>query len=100
MRLDLSRSELPAPGLCRIVGQPARSCDRIELGAPYGSDILFRPTDGTRRIVVCRMSVSERGVIVGVDVFDIDTRRHLDVVQAYGEDPPIGGCLGALIGKG
>jgi hypothetical protein len=43
------------------------------------------------------MSLGERGVISGVDVFDVDTGRNIEVLQGFDEPPPPGGCQHALL---
>jgi hypothetical protein len=104
MTLGISWDDLPPPGRCRawVGGLPAaaqplpQDCDSIEYSTPPGSRILYRPDDGTRRVVVCYLSPSETGRIIGVDVFDMDSQRLLEVLQSYGEDPPQGGCMAAL----
>lgn len=104
VQLDIAWKDLPAPGLCRAwasgratEAQPrSQGCRGIEYVAPLGSRILYRPDDGTRRVVVCYLSTSEPRRIIGVDVFDMDNGRLLDVLQRYGDDPPEGGCAGAL----
>ncbi len=102
VELDLRAGALPSPGLCRIVSQDSayprsQACDQIEREAPVGSRVVYRPADGSRRIVVCYMSPAERGVIIGVDVFDLDTRRNIEVLQRLGDPPPPGGCQHALL---
>ena len=102
--LGISWGDLPPPGRCRawVSGLPAsaqplsQGCDGIEYSAPPGSKIVYRPDDGTRRVVVCYLSPSEPRQIIGVDVFDMDSQRLLEVLQRYGEDPPEGGCMAAL----
>lgn len=97
VRLEYPRSELPSPGLCRIAERGlTRSCDGIEREARTGQTILYRPRDGTRRVVVCYLHRSNIGQIEGIDVFDIDTRDLIEVVQRRGDPPPRGGCQGAL----
>jgi hypothetical protein len=97
VRLEIPRSELPSPGLCRIVERGlTRSCDDIEFAAQTGQTIVYRPRDGTRRVVVCYMHRSNIGQIEGIDVFDMDTRDLIEVVQRRGDPPPRGGCQGAL----
>ncbi|KPK00260.1 MAG: hypothetical protein AMS20_15220 [Gemmatimonas sp. SG8_28] len=97
VRLNIPRSELPSPGLCRIVGSGlARSCNDIEFAAEPGETIVFRPRDDSRRIVVCYMHRSNRNQIEGIDVFNMDTRDLIEVIQRRGDPPPPGGCQGAL----
>jgi hypothetical protein len=100
-QLEFSRREIPAPGLCRIgeTGASQRTCDGIEFAAPPGSSVLYRPDDGSRRVVVCYLDVSDPGVIVGVDVFDIDTRRHIEVILSRKGPPWTGTCRAALISR-
>jgi hypothetical protein len=97
VRLEYPRSEIPSPGLCRIAERGlTRSCNGIENEAQTGQTILFRPRDGTRRVVVCYLHRSNRGQIEGIDVFDIDTRDLVEVVQRRGDPAPPGGCQEAL----
>lgn len=98
VRLDIPRSELPSPGLCRIVGEGnlPRSCDGVEVAAQPGATIVYRPRDGTRRVVVCYLHRSNIGEIEGIDVFDMDTRDLIEVVQRRGDPAPPSGCKGAL----
>lgn len=104
IRLDIPRSALPAPGLCRVwvnglpvSQQPlSRGCVGIENTAPLGSRVLYRPDDGTRRLVVCHISTSHHGEIEGMDLFNINNSRLIRVLQRYGEDPPSKACSGAL----
>jgi hypothetical protein len=97
VRLDYPRSEIPAPGLCRIVGVGLpRSCDGIEVAAQPGATILYRPRDRTRRVVACYLHRSNVGQIEGIDLFDLDTGDLIEVIQRQGDPPPPGGCQGAL----
>jgi len=97
IELDVPSSEYPSPGLCKIVGVGlTRSCDGIERGAPGGARILYRPRDGTRRIVVCYLHVATVGEIIGVDVFDMDNRRLIETIQKRGDPAPPDGCKSAL----
>jgi hypothetical protein len=85
----LERSVVPSPGFCRVYnprrpeaseyGQ-ARGCDGIEQSAQPGTVVLYRPRDGTRTFRVCWMSRGEPGVVDGIDLFDIDRLRLVDVV--------------------
>jgi hypothetical protein len=47
-------------------------------------------------MVVCYMHVSTVGEIIGVDVFDMDSGRLLEVIQRRGDPPPPSGCKSAL----
>jgi hypothetical protein len=42
------------------------------------------------------MSVQERGVIEGVDIYNLDSERLLAIPQRSGDPPPDGGCANAL----
>ena len=94
-------SAVPPPGYCRIFGwnlrngSAVRSCDDIEWAAEVRHTILYRPDNESRHVVVCYMSDFERGRIDDVEVFDIDTRRLVEVLQRHGE-PPIVSCQNAL----
>ncbi len=93
VRLDIAKSALPSPGLCRVwVGSLAvsqqplpRACDAIENTAPLDSRVLFRPDDRSRTVHVRYMSTSIPGDVIGIDVFNIDTGRLVRVLQRYGE---------------
>jgi len=95
--LPVPFSAVPPPGLCRVhpSSSAARDCDDIEWDTEPRSIVLYRPDDDSRYVVVCYMSDSERGRIDGVEVFDIDTRRLVHVIQRYGE-PTVGTCQNAL----
>ena len=92
---------LPGPGLCQVYdirdiqSTPSQRCDGIEERVEPGSAILYRPTDGSRNAVVCYVSPAQRGLIYGADLFDIDTRQHIQVLIPRGGNPPEGGCPGA-----
>lgn len=95
------REVVPPPGRCRVWRQddrpsPIKECRNIEYEADPGGVVVYRPDDGSRRLVVCYMSVAERGRIDGVDVYDIDTGDLLEIIQRHGEPPPPGGCQNAL----
>jgi len=97
----IRREIVPPPGQCRIWREnnrwePTRECRDIEYEANPGEVVLYRPDDGSRRVVVCYMSVEERGRIDGVDVYDIDSGDLLEVIQRHGEPGPRGGCQNAL----
>ena len=102
MTLDLPRNQIPTPGNCRIVspGQFNRTCEGIEFAAPVGTRVLYRPDDGSRRVVVCYMHTSHQAEIIGVDVFNMDTGRHLRTIQAYNEPQVSETCQGALAAAG
>ena len=92
VRLDIPKSALPGPGLCRVwVGGLAvsqrlpRGCDGVENTAPIGSRVLFRPDDRSRTVHVRYMSPSTPGEVIGIDVFNIDTGRLVRVLQRYGD---------------
>jgi hypothetical protein len=93
----------PPPGRCRVVGdgvlgRSARDCDGIEWLTEFGDIVLYRPQDRTRQVVVCYMSLHDRGVIDAVEVYSLDNRKIIEVVQRHGEPPPEGGCQNALWG--
>jgi len=89
LEFPLDRSFIPSPGLCRVYDpqrpeeseytQP-RGCEGIEQTAQVGTVVFYRPRDGTRTFRVCWMSRSEPGVVDGIDLFDIDRLRLIDVV--------------------
>lgn len=94
LALDARRGAVPPTGLCRVWtgnarAHPVRSCDGIESTAPVGAEILYRPEDGSRRVVVCILSQASRYEIVGIDLYDVDTGRLVAVLQDFG-DPPTG----------
>jgi len=97
---------LPGPGLCQVYdardiqSTPSQRCDGIEDRVEPGSAILYRPADGSRNVVICYVSPSERGLIYSADLFNIDTREHVKVLIPRWGDPPEGGCPGAYkVGK-
>ncbi len=97
-RLGISRSALPAPGLCRILGatQQSRTCDGIAHVAPVGSQVLYRMKDPSHVVVICYMHRSRRGHVFGIDVFNANNQRLLDVLLRA-DDPPIEGDCDKLI---
>ncbi len=99
VRLGFERDELPAPGLCRIVGQAQRSCEGIALTAPQGSRILYRMKDDSRLVVLCYMHPGERGLIYGIDVFDVLNQRLVDVVLRADDEPIRADCDQAVAGR-
>jgi len=99
--LPTSIGAAPPPGRCRVVGngvlsRSARDCDGIEWLTELGDIVLYRPEDGRRQVVVCYMSLHDRGVIDAVEVFSLDNLKIIEVVQRHGEPPPGGGCQNAL----
>lgn len=97
-RLGISRSALPAPGLCRILGaaQQSRTCEGIAYVAPEGSQVLYRMKDPSHVVVVCYMHRSRRGFVFGIDVFNANNQRLLDVLLRA-DDPPIEGDCDKLV---
>ncbi len=91
IRLDVPRSAIPAPGLCRVWldrslnrrQQLTRSCDGIENTAPLGSRVLYRPDDKSRTVEVRYMSRSHPGEVTGIDLFNIDSRNLVRIIQSY-----------------
>jgi hypothetical protein len=100
--LDVPARDVPPPGMCRVmsVGNMNRSCDGIELAAPQGTRLLYRPDDGTRRVVVCYMHTSLVGEIIGVDVFNMDNQRLIETIMKVGDPAPRDmKCANALEGR-
>ncbi len=91
VRLNIPRSALPGPGLCRVwisgrslSRQPlTRGCEGIENTAPLGSRVLYRPGASSREVHVRYMSTSYAGVVSGIDAFNMDTLRLVRVIQPY-----------------
>ena len=90
IRLDVPLRAIPAPGLCRVFGgtsnrlpQLSRSCDGIENVAPLGSRVLYRPDNNSRTVEVRYMSTSHPGEVTGIDLFNIDTRNLVRIIQSY-----------------
>ncbi len=59
--------------------------------APLGSRVLYRPDDGSRKVFMCYLNTSEPREIIGIDVYDMDNRQIIDVLQRRG-DPPTRNC--------
>ena len=65
-----------------------------------GTRLLYRPDDGTRRVVVCYMHTSHVGEIIGVDVFNMDNGRLIETIMKVGGTPPPDmKCSNALEGR-
>lgn len=100
--LDVPARDVPPPGMCRLmsVGNMNRGCEGIELAAPQGTRLLYRPDDGTRRVVVCYMHTSHIGEIIGVDVFNMDNQRLIETIMKVGDPAPRDmKCTNALEGR-
>ena len=98
--LDIPRSQLPGPGLCKVLnGSLQRTCEGISLVAPEASNIAYRPNDNTRIVIICIMSREERGVIVGIDVYNIYNNRLIDVLMRANDEPFAGDCDQAVAGR-
>ena len=89
LEFQLDRSMIPSTGLCRIYypDRPAeseflqaRGCNGIEQAAQPGGVILYRPRGGSRTFRVCWMSRGEPGVVDGIDEFDVDRMRLVNVI--------------------
>lgn len=77
----------------------ARGCDGIEFSAPLGAQILYRPDDGTRYVVVCFLSRAEPREIIGIDLYHVDTGRLLRVLQDLGDAPSGPSCRDSYHGR-
>ena len=101
VRLEVARSQLPGPGLCRILDGAfqARGCEGIGWVAPRGARVAYRPAGGSRTVVICYMDPGERGVIIGIDVFNIDNQRLLDVLLSFDDEHIMGDCDDAVAGR-
>lgn len=105
--LGARRGAVPPPGLCRIYSggevprapESARDCDGLQHSAPYGAQILYRPDDGSRTVVVCYLGTEPPRRIVGMDLFDIDNGRLVRVIQEYGEPAGSDDCHRAYVMK-
>ena len=93
-RLGMQRSSLPAPGLCRVIGsaQDSRSCEGIANVAPEGSRVLYRMEDPSYVVVVCYMHPALRRFVYGIDVFNANNQRLLDVLLRADDEPIEGDC--------
>jgi hypothetical protein len=105
--IRVTEEDLPGPGLCRVwikgeFEQPrVRTCKGIEVTAPAGSFILYRPR-GKRVVHLCGMSFGYVGVVDRIDAFDIYTLDQVAVILPFqkrdeettvectweGEEPP------------
>ena len=87
LTLGARQRAVPPTGLCRVWDEGAnrafmaQTCDGIEYSAPLGSQILYRPDDGSRIVAVCFVSRSEPREIIGIDLFDVDSGRLVQVLQ-------------------
>lgn len=93
-RLNISRSELPPPGLCRVIGsaQRERACEGIANVAPEGSRVLYRFRDPSYVVVICYMHPTQRRLVYGIDVFNANNQRLLDVLLRADDEPLEGDC--------
>jgi hypothetical protein len=107
MPISATQRDLPRSGLCRVWIErereqpPVRTCKGIEVTAPEGSFILYRPR-GKRVVHLCRMSSGIVGVVESIEVFDIDRLDQVGVILPFqrrdeettveciweGEEPP------------
>ena len=105
--IRVTQEDLPGPGLCRVwipneFEQPmVRSCKGIEVTAPEGAYILYRPR-GKRVVHLCEMSSGIVGVVDRIDAYNIDTNEQVAVILPFkrrdeettvectweGEEPP------------
>jgi hypothetical protein len=77
--LAIPPGHLPPPGLCRVwlPGEPpghqppARACASIEVVAPAGSWIVYRPPKHKREVYVRLVDQRRAGMVVGFRVYDI-----------------------------
>ena len=77
--LGIPPGQLPPPGLCRVwlPGQPpghqarARACASIEVVAPAGSWIVYRPPEHKTEVYVRVVDPRRAGMVVGFRVYDI-----------------------------
>jgi hypothetical protein len=78
-RLGVPPGQLPPPGLCRVwfPGRPpgrqskAAPCADVEVGAPAGSWVLYRPSQDKKVVHVRYVHDRRAGVIVWIRVFDV-----------------------------
>ena len=77
--LGIPPGHLPPPGLCRVwlPGEPpghqarARNCASIEVAAPAGSWIVYRPPKHKKEVYVRLVDQRRAGMVVGFRVYDI-----------------------------
>lgn len=50
-------------------------------------------------VVICYMDPGERGIIIGIDVFNIDNQRLLDVLLRFDDEHIVGDCDDAVAGR-
>ena len=76
--LGVPRGHLPPPGFCRVwfPGRPPGrqpkpgACADVEVGAPAGSWVLYRPSQDKRVVHVRYVDERRAGVVVWIRVFD------------------------------
>ena len=100
-RLGIPRSSLPTPGFCRVIGaaQESRSCEGIANVAPLGSRVLYRMKDPSHVVVICYMHISRWRVVYGIDVFNANNQRLLDVLLRADDEPLEGDCDQLVAGR-
>lgn len=77
-RLGVPPGHLPPPGLCRVwfPGRPPghqpkpAPCAEVEVGAPAGAWVLYRPSQDKKVVHVRYVHERRAGVIVWIRVFD------------------------------
>jgi hypothetical protein len=77
--LGVPPGQLPLPGYCRLwfPGRPpghqpkAGPCADVEVGAPAGSWVLYRPSQDKKVIHVRYVHERRAGVVVWIRVFDV-----------------------------
>ena len=78
--LGIPRGHLPPPGLCRvwIPGEgpghqpPARGCASIEVTAPAGSWIVYRPPERKKQVYVREVDRRRAGMVIHFRVYDLE----------------------------
>lgn len=87
--LGVPPGHLPEPGFCRVwfPGRPpghqpkAGPCAEVEVGAPAGAWVLYRPSQDKKVVHVRYVDERRAGVVVWIRIFDVKSGAFVRDVQ-------------------